>query len=288
MQTEIRSSLDPLLEEEVRALIQKAFKEDFVHQDLTSCSCIPKEQIAKAHIVLKQPGRIAGLVFVPLIFQLCDPNLQVDLFGEEGQSYAAGQVLARIEGPARSILSAERTALNLLQHLCGIATLTAHCVAKVKNTHCQILDTRKTLAGMRLLQKYAVRMGGGTNHRLHLADRILIKNNHLALTPSLTECVSRAKIVSPHSWIEVEIDSKQQLEEAIQAGAQAVLLDNMTPQEIALCVEQNRKRVYLEASGGIHLGNVAEYAQTGVDGISLGALTHSAPALDLSLRIQKN
>lgn len=277
---------DPLVDE-VKALIQKAFAEDHTEEDLTSLACILDEQIAAAHIVLKQPGRIAGLAFIPLIFQELDPLLKTTLLAKEGQFYEPGKILAKIEGPARSILSGERSALNLLQHLSGIATLTDRCVAQVQGTSCQILDTRKTIAGLRSLQKYAVRMGGGTNHRLHLADRILIKNNHLALSTSLTDCIQKARHYAPDSWIEVEIDAHTQLEEAIAAGANAVLLDNMQPEEVALCVQNNHKRVYLEASGGIHLGNVALYAKTGVDGISLGALTHSAPALDISLRIQK-
>jgi nicotinate-nucleotide pyrophosphorylase (carboxylating) len=194
--------------------------------------------------------------------------------------------IACINGPARALLSGERTALNLLQHLSGVATLTAQCVEKVKGTKCQILDTRKTVPGLRLLDKYAVRVGGGTNHRLHLGDRILIKNNHLALSKSIGVCIERAKKAYPLQWVEVEVDNLSELEEAIEAGADGALLDNMQPEEVARCVELAQGRLFLEASGGISLENVLEYAKTGVDGVSIGALTHSAPALDISMKIR--
>jgi nicotinate-nucleotide pyrophosphorylase (carboxylating) len=202
----------------------------------------------------------------------------------DGQVCQPGTILALLNGPARSLLSAERVALNFLQHLCGVATLTAKCVAKAEGTACQILDTRKTILGLRSLQKYAVKSGGGTNHRFHLGDRILIKNNHLALA-SLGDCIRRARSQFPLGWIEVEIDSINQLEDAISTGVNATLLDNMSPEQVRECVVLARKRVYLEASGGITLDNLASYAATGVDGISIGALTHSAPAVDMSMRI---
>jgi nicotinate-nucleotide pyrophosphorylase (carboxylating) len=188
-------------------------------------------------------------------------------------------------------LSAERVALNFLQHLSGIATLTARCVAKVKHTKCTILDTRKTLMGLRSLQKYAVRIGGGTNHRLHLADRILIKNNHLALAARTSEsplaaCLGKARKMDPFGQIEVEVGSPFDLPAALEGGAQALLLDNMTVEEVGLCVRLNQGRAFLEASGGMTLDTIASYAETGIDAISIGALTHSAAALDISLRIE--
>jgi len=272
---------------ELDELIRKAFQEDFAHGDITSMACVAPDTWATAQIILKQVGWIAGLQFVPRIFQLYDPEIDVRLIASDGQNCKPGPI-AEIEGPARSILSAERVALNFLQHLCGVATLTARCVALVQNTSCQILDTRKTILGLRSLQKYAVRMGGGTNHRLHLADRILIKNNHLALMPKASPFISvqKARLAHPKSWIEVEIASIHQLIPALDAGADAILLDNMQPEEIHRCVLLNEKRAYLEASGGITLDNLRSYAETGVDGISIGALTHSAPALDISLRIK--
>ncbi|MES2273903.1 MAG: carboxylating nicotinate-nucleotide diphosphorylase [Chlamydiota bacterium] len=272
---------------DLEELIRKAFAEDHAYNDMTSAACLSEEAQAFAKIVLKQPGCIAGLKFIPWIFQLFDPHIETEVCVHEGAFCEKETLLARLRGPARSILSAERVAVNFLQHLSGIATLTARCKEKVQGTSCQILDTRKTILGLRSLQKYAVRVGGGTNHRLHLADRILIKNNHLALAgnPSpLTYCIQNAKRAHPQSWIEVEIDSSLQLVLALEAGAHAILLDNMTPSDVSECVALNKKRAYLEASGGITLDNLSAYAATGVDGISMGALTHSAPALDISLR----
>lgn len=271
---------------ELEELIQRAYGEDFAQDDLTSLALVEEQRWTKARVIAKEAGCIAGLKFLPLLFQIHDPRITCSLQIKEGSFCEPGAILACMEGPARSILSAERVVLNFLQHLCGVATLTAKCVALTKGTKCQILDTRKTLPGLRTLQKYAVRMGGGTNHRLHLADRILIKNNHLALTEeSLSTCLRSARDRYPDQWIEVEISAPQQLAEAIEGGANAVLLDNMEPEEVQCCVEMGKAAVYLEASGGIHLGNLAAYARTGVDGISIGALTHSARALDLALRV---
>lgn len=267
---------------EIEELILRAFAEDFAHHDLTSLACIPEGTHAQARIVLKQTGCIAGLKFLPWIFSLHDPQIEAQILVRDGQFCQPGTVLALVDGPAQSLLSAERVALNFLQHLSGVATLTAQCVAKAPG--CQILDTRKTLLGLRSLQKYAVRTGGGTNHRLHLGDRILIKNNHLTLAP-LTDCIRRAREKFPLGWIQVEIGSIDQLEAAISAGVNAILLDNMSPEQVRECVVRAQKRVYLEASGGISLDNLSAYAATGVDGISMGALTHSAPAVDISMRI---
>lgn len=272
---------------ELEDLVRRAFAEDRAYEDLTSAACLSKESLTAAKIVLKQPGCIAGLKFIPWIFQLFDPRIQTQVQAREGERCVEGKILAHLQGPARSILGAERVAINFLQHLSGVATLTARCVDKIKGTPCQILDTRKTILGLRSLQKYAVRTGGGTNHRLHLADRILIKNNHLALAASPTPlryCIQNAKEAHPGMWIEVEIASPAEFLQALDAGADAILLDNMSPLQVSECVALNKKRAYLEASGGITLDNLAGYAATGVDGISIGALTHSAPALDISLR----
>ena len=275
---------------ELESLVRRAFAEDFAHEDCTSFACIGEDTWTNAQIVVKQPGCIAGLKYIPWIFALHDPRIAVNVFVPDGAMCERGTIVAQATGPARSILSAERVAVNFLQHLSGVATLTARCVERVKGTSCQILDTRKTILGLRSLQKYAVRMGGGANHRLHLADRILIKNNHLALAgrheaSPLLFCIDSARRRHPASWIEVEIDDARFLQTALDAGANAILLDNMSPEEVSLCVKMNRKRVYLEASGGISLDNLTDYAATGVDGISIGALTHSAPALDISLRV---
>jgi len=267
-------------------LIRRAFKEDFAYQDVTTVSCIPQDARARAEIVLKKPGCLAGLLFVPRIFQIYDPQIAVHLLAADGNKREPGPV-AQIEGPACSLLSAERVALNFLQHLCGIATLTARCKKEAEGTGCKILDTRKTLLGLRSLQKYAVRMGGGINHRLHLADRILIKNNHLALSPKENpfSAVAKARERHPENWIEVEIASLMQLQPALDAGADALLLDNMDPEEVRRCVIANKGRAFLEASGGITLETLRSYALTGIGAVSIGALTHSAPALDISLRV---
>ncbi|HSX10278.1 MAG TPA: carboxylating nicotinate-nucleotide diphosphorylase [Chlamydiales bacterium] len=265
----------------IKRFIKTAFAEDFAHEDITSLSCIPENTQAEAHIVLKQKACIAGLKFIPDIFHLRDPEIEVRILASEGQMCEKGTVLAELQGSARSLLSGERVALNFLQHLCGVATLTARCVALAGA--CQILDTRKTILGLRMAQKYAVGVGGGVNHRMHLADRILIKNNHLALVP-LEECVRRAR--ERCAWIEVEVGSVGQMEQAINAGANAILLDNMSPDQVRECVLGARGRVYLEASGGITLDNVAAYAATGVNGVSIGALTHSAHAIDISMRLK--
>jgi nicotinate-nucleotide pyrophosphorylase (carboxylating) len=269
---------------DIQELIQRAFQEDFVYEDITSSACIDKDARAKAKILLKQEACIAALQFLPSLFQLYDPRIKTEVLIPEGTICKSGTILAFVEGPARSLLSAERVALNLLQHASGVATLTAKCVAKAKGTSCQILDTRKTILGLRLLQKYAVRMGGGTNHRMHLKDRILIKNNHLTLC-KMKDCIRLAREKFPSEWIEVEVSSQEELQDAINAGVNACLLDNMSPEIVQSCVAFARKKVFLEASGGITLDNLTAYATTGVDGISIGALTHSAPAVDISMRI---
>jgi nicotinate-nucleotide pyrophosphorylase (carboxylating) len=278
------------MHEQLQLLIEQALAEDGAHNDLTAIGCVPPQARAQANLVLKETGCIAGLPFVEPIFKALDPQANIDLRAEEGKEYSAGSVLASISGSARALLSAERTALNLLQHLSGIATLTARCVALVRGTRCKILDTRKTLPGYRQLQKYAVRVAGGTNHRMHLSDRILIKNNHIAVARAessspVSTCVARARARFPAEWIEVEVATEEELVEALSAGADAVLLDNMSVEEVRRCVEWNNRRAFLEASGGIHLGNLRAYAETGVDAVSIGALTHSAPALDMALRL---
>jgi len=267
-------------------LIRNAFAEDCAYEDITTLSCVDESLQARARFLSKQPGIVAGLKYIPRIFSLYDSRIQAQVLIPEGKKCEPGEFLAEIQGPARSLLSAERVALNFLQHLCGIATLTSLCVAEVQGFPCQILDTRKTIPGLRSLQKYAVRMGGGTNHRFHLADRILIKNNHLFLSAKdLFSCVRKTRSLHPSRWIEVEIDHIDQLIPTLEAGADALILDNMTPEQVRECVLLNKKKAYLEASGGISLKNLRSYAAAGVDGISMGALTHSAPALDLSLRI---
>lgn len=278
------------LEQEVRRTVILALNEDRSSKDITSQACVPQDQWVRADFVLKQNSRIAGLRFLPWICETIDSSLKWQVHAFEGGDYNEGMILASIEGAARSILAGERTALNLLQHASGVAHLTSQYVHAVKGFHCEILDTRKTLPGLRAIQKYAVQIGGGKNHRFHLEERFLIKNNHLALLKETSahpvlEAIRRAKILQPQVKIEVEVESLAALEEALQGKADVILLDNMFPSAVAEAVKIGQGKAYLEASGGITLENVRDYAATGVDGISIGALTHSVAAVDISLRM---
>lgn len=276
--------------QEIRRTLQMALAEDHAQNDVTSQACVPSNTKAKASLLLKQPARIAGLVIFPVLCELLGGELNFQLLIEDGCECNPGAVLATLEGNAHSILAGERSALNLIQHASGIATLTAEYVNAVKGFSCDILDTRKTLPGLRAIQKYAVLIGGGKNHRFHLEDRFLVKDNHIKLlketcpTP-VAEAIQRAKILQPGVKIEIEVANLAQLEEALGAGADLVLLDNMNPAIVAEAVKLNQGRAYLEASGGITLENVKQYAETGVNGISIGALTHSVRAIDMSLKV---
>lgn len=267
-----------------------ALEEDQAHADATSLACIPADLNVEAKVKLKQVATLAGLQFLPWIFQAVNPKINVALHGKEGEVCGDGMILATLHGPARSILSAERCALNLLQHLCGIATTTAQFVKEVKGYSCDILDTRKTLPNLRMLQKYAVSVGGGINHRFSLADRILIKNNHLSLLRQssrhpIEEAIKKARMARPHAKIEVEVEDLNMLEEALSANADQILLDNMDLEMVQEAVRLTDKRAYLEASGRMTLSKVRPFAAAGVDGISIGALTHSVSSIDISLCI---
>jgi nicotinate-nucleotide pyrophosphorylase (carboxylating) len=278
------------LEQEVRRTVLLALKEDRINQDITSQACISSEKFTRADFVLKQNSRVAGLHFLPWICEMIDSSLKWQIHALEGGDYEEGMILASIEGQAHSILAGERTTLNLLQHASGIAHLTTQYVKAVDGFRCEILDTRKTLPGLRAIQKYAVTVGGGKNHRFHLEERFLIKNNHLALlkersTHPVIEAIRRAKILQPQAKIEIEVQNLSALEEALQEKADVILLDNMSRAMVEEAVRITQGKAYLEASGGITLADVRSYASTGVNGISIGALTHSVPAVDISLRI---
>ncbi len=282
--------LNETLVQEIRRTLQIALAEDHVEKDVTSQACLPRETAAKASLLLKQPARIAGLIILPILCQMLGSDLNLRLFVEDGCSCSPGTVLATVEGNAHSILAGERTALNLIQHASGIATLTAEYVDAVKGFACDILDTRKTLPGLRAIQKYAVLIGGGKNHRFHLEDRFLVKDNHIKLLRETTstpiaEAIRRAKILQPGVNVEVEVSSISMLEEALNEQAEVILLDNMSVALVAEAVKINDGRAYLEASGGIDLEEVAHYAATGINGISIGALTHSVRAIDMSLKV---
>jgi nicotinate-nucleotide pyrophosphorylase (carboxylating) len=269
-----------------------ALTEDLGRGDITTRALFPKAVPAEAVITAKQAGVVAGLPVARAVFQQVDRRLKFRALVNEGERIKSGTVLAAIRGDGRSILTGERVALNFLQRLSGIATLTAQFVDAAKGAKVAILDTRKTTPGLRLLEKYAVRTGGGRNHRFGLYDAILIKDNHLALHGSLADAVRRAKDRAPRRphrqhrmAVEVEAATLAEVEAAVRAGADAILLDNMSLDQLRKAVRLSGGRAFLEASGGVTLANVRDVAATGVDAISIGALTHSAPALDLSLEV---
>lgn len=263
-----------------------ALEEDLSWGDITTEACISPGLWALGKVISRSEGVVAGLPIAEKVFQKIDPSLKIYRLAEDGDRIQPGQVLLEVEGLASSILAGERTCLNFLQHLSGVATRTAQCVEKVKGTKARIVDTRKTLPGLRFLEKYAVRVGGGSNHRFHLGDGILIKDNHIAVAGSITQAIAQARARAPHTLrIEVEVTHLDQLEEALKAKADAILLDNMNLAELRFAVNRVAGQALLEASGGITEDNLRAVAETGVDLISIGALTHSAPALDLSLEI---
>src|SRR5216683_2192996 len=282
----------------ITAILENALLEDRATRDATSYGCIDPNQRASATVLAKQDCILAGIGCVGRIFDVyaaldgaVTSHYEVTTHPEifDGVRLHKGQSVAVIRHNARVILSCERVMLNFLQRLSGIATLTRQFVDAVSGTKARILDTRKTVPGLRMLDKYAVRCGGGQNHRLDLSDGVLIKNNHIALAGGLRTALERAhRNRRGTQLIEVEVRSLAELEEALSCGAEAILLDNMPVADVRTAVERCSKverRIPLESSGGIRLENVREYAETGVDFISVGALTHSAPAVDLSLRI---
>lgn len=251
---------------------------------MTSAATIPVDASSTAWVVAREAGTVAGLGVALRAFTLLDAGIRVESLAHDGDRVAAGTRLARVEGPTRSVLSAERVALNVLGQLSGVATATADLVDRVRGTRATIVDTRKTVPGLRALQKAAVRAGGGGNHRMGLYDAVLIKDNHIAAVGSAAEAVRRARAhVGADFRVEVEIESLDDLEGVIEAGADIVMLDNMSPDLMREAVRRTAGRCLLEASGGITRDTVRAVAETGVDWISVGALTHSAPSLDVAL-----
>jgi nicotinate-nucleotide pyrophosphorylase (carboxylating) len=277
-------ALYPLLYE---PLVRRALAEDLGRAgDLTSDAILPEDLTAEARIVARAAGRLAGLAVSTAAFTLLDPRLAVTLEAHDGADVAAGETLATIAGPARALLSAERTALNLLGRLCGIATITRDLAAAVAPYGARIVCTRKTTPGLRALEKYAVRAGGGSNHRFGLDDAVLIKDNHRALAGGLVPAVQRARAGVGHLVkIEVEVDTLEELAEALSLGVDAVLLDNMSIDTLKLAVAMAKGKAITEASGGITPQTAPAIAATGVDLLSVGWITHSAPALDVALDI---
>jgi nicotinate-nucleotide pyrophosphorylase (carboxylating) len=271
----------PLL---VEPIVRHALAEDLGRAgDITSDLTIPAETEAHARLVARKPGTIAGLIAAEAAFRLTDPAIKFLVSKPDG-SKVEGGILAEVSGPARAILSAERVALNFLTHLSGIATATAALVEAVKGTGARIACTRKTLPGLRLLQKYAVRCGGGFNHRFGLDDAVLIKDNHIAAAGGIAPAMARVRAGLGHmAKIEIEVDTLAQLEEALAEKPDAILLDNMTVEDLRRAVALAKGQTVLEASGNVSLTTVRDIAATGVDYISSGAITHSAPSLDIGL-----
>jgi nicotinate-nucleotide pyrophosphorylase (carboxylating) len=268
--------------------VRQALEEDLGRAgDITTDATVPPDATTTARLVSRTDGVIAGLNVAASSFRMLDGGTRVDFSRRDGEKVAAGDLLATIQGMARTVLTGERVALNFLGRLSGIATATSRFVAAVEGYPARITCTRKTTPGLRALEKYAVRVGGGSNHRFGLDDAVLIKDNHLVLAGSLTEAVNRAKSYVGHMVkIQVEVDTLEQLEEALSCPVDAVLLDNMSPSTLRLAVEKVAGRMITEASGGITLETAKTIAATGVDLLSIGWLTHSAPTLDVALDIQ--
>jgi nicotinate-nucleotide pyrophosphorylase (carboxylating) len=270
----------------VEAIIKLALDEDIGRGDITTESIVPAENQATAVILQKAPGVLCGLPVVRAVFAVLDPRVQVEAVAEEG-TWGDRREVAHISGPARAILTGERTALNFLQRLSGVSTMSHRAAELVKGTGAVVLDTRKTTPGQRALEKYAVRVGGCRNHRSGLDDAVMIKDNHIRAAGGIQAAVEGArKRVGPAQKIEVEVSNRAELDEALAAGVELIMLDNHTVDAMRDAVQYVGGRAKLEASGGITLDNLAEVARTGVDYISLGALTHSAGSLDFSLEIE--
>ncbi|MEA3346068.1 MAG: carboxylating nicotinate-nucleotide diphosphorylase [Chloroflexota bacterium] len=271
--------------------VKRALAEDVGEGDFTTLWIIPAQARAEGCILSKEEGIVAGLAVAKTAFAACDPELVFEAAVADGQLIQRGQVLGRVRGRARSILTAERTALNFLQRMSGIATMTHRYVRAVRGTKAVILDTRKTAPGLRPLDKWAVRLGGGQNHRMGLYDMVLIKDNHIAATGGIAEAVKRVreKMANGESRIPIEVEVKTlaELREALDFDLDRIMLDNMTIGEMREAVGMAAGRVPLEASGGVNLETVRKVAETGVDYISIGALTHSVPALDISLEVDE-
>ena len=273
---------------EIRAAVRLALAEDIGGGDATTLATVPANATAKAVMRAREPLVVAGAGFAETAFRELSPKIKIEKLSRDGQRIAAGKILLNISGPARAILTAERVALNFVQRLSGVATLTSQFVEAVHGTNAKILDTRKTTPGWRRFEKYAVTCGGGKNHRIGLSDMILIKDNHLAALQNekpnaIAAAVARAREKFPKLKIEVEADTLKQVEQALDAGADFILLDNMDLKQLRQAVKIVNGRAKTEASGGVNLKTVRAIAETGVDFISVGALTHSARAVDIGL-----
>jgi len=275
---------------QIEEIVQNALDEDLKNGDITTAPLVPVHKQGSARFLAKATGVLAGMDIMSIVFQKVDPFLKFSALVNDGSKIKPGMVLGTVDGGVSSILKSERTALNILQHMSGIATLTASYVDAVRGLPAKILDTRKTLPGLRLLEKYSVTMGGGTNHRINLGDMVLIKDNHIAISRQdgldISDIIRLARSKSPQNIrIEIETTTPQEALIAAEAGADIVMLDNMALDAMRKAVQLINHRAIVEASGGVNLQSVRPIAETGVDWISVGAITHSAPALDISLKL---
>ena len=265
--------------------IRRALDEDIGTGDITTISCIPEDAVSKGVFRAKEPGIICGIDILTRVFAMLDETVVVTPFVSDGALVEKGDTIAEIKGNSRIILSGERVALNLIQRLSGIATRTHAAIKQVSGTNAYIVDTRKTTPGLRVLEKYAVKTGGGKNHRFNLADGVLIKDNHIKAAGGIAEAIEAVRKTAPHTLkIEVETETAEQIDEALAAGADIIMLDNMGLEEMAAAVKRINGRALVEASGNMGERNLREVAKTGVDFISIGALTHTVKALDISLK----
>lgn len=265
--------------------ILSALKEDITSEDITTNSVMPEYRLGEVELICKQDGIIAGLPIFSRVFELLDPKTAIDFFVNDGDSVSKGQLLAKIKGDIRVLLSGERTALNFLQRMSGIATYTRQAADLLKGTSTKLLDTRKTTPNMRIFEKYAVKVGGGFNHRFNLSDGILLKDNHIGAAGGVKEAVKMAKEYAPFvRKIEIEVENLQMLKEALEAKADIIMLDNMSLEDMKEAVKLCKGKAETECSGNVTKENIAKLADIGVDYISSGALTHSSPILDLSLK----
>lgn len=270
----------------VDEIVQRALLEDIGTGDITTSLTVPDGVQARGEFIATQPGVLAGIPVVERVFHQLNPKVRVEPLVKEGQHFSPDTVLAEVYGEARALLTGERVALNFLQRLSGIATLTARFVEAVQGLPVRICDTRKTTPGLRYLERYAVRTGGGFNHRFGLYDSVLIKDNHIAVCGGITQAVHRVRRALPHTMkVEVECTTLEQVQEAIEVGVDIILLDNMAIDTLREAVRIARGRAFLEASGGVRVDTIRQIAETGVDAISAGALTHSAPAIDIKLEL---
>ena len=279
------TQLDP---QQVQQAVRTALAEDVGTGDATTLALVPAELQSKAVMAARESLTVCGLAFAVEAYRQLDPTVRVTLRAKDGDTLDKGGILLQVEGPSRALLTAERVSLNFLQRLSGVATIARRFVDEVAGTKAKILDTRKTLPGWRMFEKYAVACGGATNHRIGLYDMILIKDNHLvalrdARPNAVAAAVARARAAYPQLKVEVEADNLTQVAQAVEAGADIILLDNMTNEMMSEAVQSVRGRALLEASGGVNLKTVRGKAETGVDFISVGALTHSAPSVDIGL-----